>query len=124
MPLAASRPRRVQSHPIVDDQHTQLTIARADVDPNRLGLRVPDAVRHRLLNDAIDAGAMLVGQRCEVAVHPKLRADRIAAREVADVPFQRGLQPEVVEHARTEAEREIANRAHHVVHEVAALGDG
>ena len=47
----------------------------------------------------------------------------VAGGEVPHVPFERRLQAEVVEHARPQAEREIADRAEHVVDELLALGD-
>ncbi len=114
---------RIQPDAVVDDQHAQLTVPGADVDADGPRLRVPHAVGHRLLDDAVDAGAVLVRQRVEVAVDLELDVDRVAAREVADVPFERGLQAEVVEHAGPQAEREVADGAEHVVDERLALGE-
>ena len=73
--------------------------------------------------DAVDARAVLLGQEIEVAVDGELHRHAEAAAEVAHVPLERGLQAEVVEHARPQAEREIAHRADHVVDELPALGD-
>ena len=87
-------------------------------------LRVPDAVGHRFLDDAVDAGAVA----CPAARRGRRRScsstsTRVAAHEVADVPFERRLQAEVVEHARPQAEREVADGAEHLVDELLALGD-
>ena len=82
-----------------------------------------DAVRERLLDRAVDAGAMAIGEGVEVAVHQELDVEAAAARDVPDVPFQRGAQAEIVEHAGAKPEREIANRAKHPVHEALGLGD-
>ena len=67
---------------------------------------------------------MLFRQEIEVAVDRELDGDAEAAAEVSHVPFEGGLQTEVIEHARAQAEREITNRADHVVYELPALGDG
>ena len=45
-------------------------------------------------------------------------------REIARVPFERGLDAPVVEHARPQPEREVANKPNHGVDEVPPLGDG
>ena len=92
----------------------------AHVERGRAGMA--NAVGQRFLHGAVDAGAMLVGQGVEIAVDVEIDRHAVAAGEVAHVPLERGLQPEVVEHARPQTEREIADRAHHVVDELAALG--
>ena len=54
----------------------------------------------------------------------QLDVHAVAAREVADVPLERRLQPEVVEHAGPEAERQVADGAEHAVDQPSAFGDG
>ena len=83
-----------------------------------------DAVGQRFLHRAIDARPMTLGQALEVALHVQLDVDAVAMLDVADVPFERRLQPEVVEHAGPQAEREVTNRAKHLVDEPPSLGDG
>ena len=61
---------------------------------------------------------MLIGQEIEVAVDRELDRDAEATAEVAHVPLERGLEAEVIEHARPEAEREVADGADHVVDEL------
>ena len=47
---------------------------------------------------------MLVWQCVEVAIHCQIYRDRVAAHEIARMPFERGLQTEVVQHTRAKAE--------------------
>ena len=92
--------------------------------PTLMGrVRMTDAVGQRFLDDAIDAGAMLVAQRFERARHRQFDRYVGPAREVTRQPFERGLEAEVVEHARPQAERQVADGVDHVVHELPAFTD-
>ena len=121
----AARPlRRIEPDTVVGDRHSEAVGLTADGHRDVRRARVADAVGERFLHGAVDAGAVLFRQEIEVAVDGELDRHAKAPAEVAHVPFERGLEAEVVEHARPQAEREIADRADHVVYELPALGDG
>ena len=86
--------------------------------------RMLHAVRQRFLDGAIDARPMLIGQTVELAFHGEVDLQPIPPREIANVPFEGGLQPQIVEHARSQPERQVPYRAHHIVDELAPRRDG
>ena len=88
------------------------------------GLRVPDAVRQRFLNHSIDACLIPIRQRVDLPLDIQLDVHAEPARHIAYVPFERGAEAKVVEHAGPESERQVAHRAEHLVHELFGLGDG
>ena len=116
--------RRVEPDAVVGDGDGEAVGEAADRHRDARRARVAHAVGERLLDRAVDAGAMLLGQEIEVAVDGELDRHAEAPAEVAHVPLERGLEAEVIEHARPEAECEVADGADHVVHELPAFGDG
>src|SRR6476620_7433206 len=96
----------------------------ADAHRDRPRLCVPDAIRERFLNGPIDARSMAIGYRLEVPFDDQLDVHSRPLHEIADVPLEGRLEAEVVEHAWTKTEREIAYRPAHLIHECPAFGDG
>src|SRR5215203_6786096 len=94
---------------IVAHRHIEPVIASRDGHADRSGRGVPDTIRQRFLDDAVDAGAVLVRKWGEIPGDVQLHGNAVAAIEVADVPFECGLKAEVIEHAGAEPEGEIAD---------------
>ena len=61
-------PRDIEPDAVVHDRDVEASASAGHRDADAGGGRVPDAVGQRFLDDAVDAGAMLVGQLVEVAV--------------------------------------------------------
>lgn len=110
----SSMPRRpspapflwIESDSVVRDQHLEVIgcAAYPHVHARRRG--VADAIGERFLHRPVDTRAVGIRKVVEVAVDVELRRHVIASGEVPHVPFERRLQPEVVEHARPKSERE------------------
>src|SRR5262249_38540706 len=104
------------------DRNPEFIIAADHIHGDRLCVGVPDAIRQRLLNGAVDARPMAIRKPIELSFHRQFDVDTVTTRKVADVPFQRSLDTAVVQHTRSKAEREIAHRPKHAVNELLALG--
>ena len=115
---ARARAPRIEPDAIVAHGYVDVIRVAADADRNRPRVRVPHAVGQRFLDRAIDAGQELIGQRVEVAEDVEPDVDAVALREVTHVPFEGGLQAEIVEHAGAKAEREIADGTEHLIDEL------
>ena len=84
---------------------------------------MPDAVGQRLLDHSIHAGLIPIRQRVDAALDIQLHVDAEPASHITYMPFERGAEAKVVEHAGPESERQIAHCAEHLVHELFGLGD-
>src|SRR3954469_11958 len=83
-----------------------------------------DTVGQRFLDGPVDAGAVWIRQGVEITGHADVDIDPVTPREIANVPLERRLQAEIVEHAGAQPEREMADGADHAVDQAAAFGDG
>ena len=91
-----------------DSRSVSPTLADLDV---RLGrVRMPRDVRQRLLHHAVqrDRGAFV--ERRVALAQPHRHLDAHATRRVARQPFDRRIEPEVVEHQRPQVGRDAAHR--------------
>ena len=112
-PEAVAAPRRRQADAVVGHRHVEPIAGRpcgdADVDPRRA--RVPDAVGQRLLDGPIDTEPVRVRELVQASGDIELDVQAVARGEVAHVPLERRLETEIVEHARSQPEREVAHGA-------------
>jgi hypothetical protein len=88
---------------------------RSDADVNGLRIRMPYRIGQRFLNHPIETRAVLVWQSIEVALDPEIDRDRVPPSKVPNEPFERGLQAEVIQHAGTQAQREVPNGPKHAI---------
>src|SRR5215831_19775003 len=103
----------IQSDPVITDRNPKFIIAADHIHRDRLRVGVPDAIGQRLLNGAVYARPMAIRKPIELPFHRQFDVDTVTTRKVADVPFQRSLETEVVEHTRSKAKRQIAHRPKH-----------
>ena len=66
---------------------------------------------------------MRVGKRVEVAVRGEVDGEAVAAAHVTDVPLERRLEAEIVQHARRRPSDEVPHRPHDVVDQLTAFRD-
>src|SRR5262245_50313807 len=114
--------RGIETDPIVGHRYVEPILVADDAHSDRPRLRVPDAIGEPLLDGSIDTGPVAVGERIDIAIDRQVDVGVVPVGEVAHVPFQRGSQAEVIQHARTQAERQIADGAEHAVNQFLALG--
>jgi hypothetical protein len=119
---SVARTSGIESDPVITDRNPEFIIASDHSDGNRLRVGVPDAIGQRFLNRPVHARSMAIGKAVEFSFYRQFDVRTVTTREVAYVPFERGLETEVVQHTRSKAEREIAYRPKHAVNELLALG--
>src|SRR5262249_46229804 len=112
----------IESDPVITDRNPEFVIASDHIDGDSLCIGVPDAIGQRFLNCPVHARSMAIGKAVEFSFYRQIDVRTVTTREVAHVPFERGLETEVVQHTRPKAEREIAYRPKHAVNELLALG--
>jgi len=112
----------IESDPVITDRNPEFVIESDHIDGDRLRVGVPDAIGQRFLNCPIHARSMAIGKALEFSFYRQLDVRTVTTREVAHVPFQCGLETEVVQHTRSKAERKIAYRPQNAVTELLALG--
>src|SRR5688572_30849963 len=117
-------PCGIESDPIVDHRDAQSIVMARDLYLDGVRLGVTEAIGQRFLHSSIYARLMPIRPRVELSVHVQLDVHSVSAGDVAHVPFQRGSQTEVIEHAGAQPEREISNSAEHLVDQQFALGHG
>jgi len=112
----------IESDPVITDRNPEFIIASDHIDGDRLRVGVPDAIGQRFLNCPVHARSMAIGKAVEFSFDRQIDVRAVTTREVAYMPFERRLETEVVQHARSKAEREIAYRPKHAVNELLTLG--
>jgi hypothetical protein len=113
---------KIKSDPVVGHRDSQSVVMAGHVHFDRVRLGVPDAIGQRFLYGSIDTRLVPIRQSVELSAHVQLDVHSVPPRDVAHVPFQRGPQAKVIEHAGPKTQCEIADGAEHLVDQQFAFG--
>jgi len=120
---AISFSSRVEPDSVVDDRDGETICLGADRDFYGMGICMTDRIGQCLLHRAVHARAICVGQSLEIALHLELHVESVPSGDVPRVPFERRLQAQVVQHARSESEREVPHCPKQLINQSAAFCD-
>ena len=108
---------------VVPHRQDQFVRALAQLDPDIGGIGVAGHVGQRLLHHAVQRDVGTRSQRRVIGAELHRHLHVHAPGGVAGQPFDRGVQPQVVEHQRTQVGRNPAQCRHGAVHHLQHAGD-
>src|SRR5271157_1397042 len=101
-------PAWLESNSVVLHRHGEPRLIPVNVYTNMSCLRVRGAVVERLLDNAVYAGPMRVGQILSDLIGGHLYFETRAARHFASLPFEGGNQSKIIQHGGAQQQSQIA----------------